>query len=664
MSQIPLEIRILGRFEIRYDGAPLEELHGGRMQSLLAYLLLADESPSPRQNLAFQLWPDTSESNARNNLRQLVYQLRAVLPEPERFLAIDAITISWRSDSDQSVDVTLFRKEIVAAAAAKKQANGQFEREWLEKALTHYRGDLLPSCYDEWIRPERAHLQQKAYAALHRLTELQETARDYDAASTTMALLRRLDPLDEQAYAQDIRLHALRQDVAGARRVYQLAVDVFARELDEPPGDEIERAYALSQRVARETRADPGSAMQTEALAPMVGRTSEWHLLRSTWARAAGGQPLMLLVSGEAGIGKSRLAEELHAWVAQEGAARARTRSFAAEGTLSLAPVAEWLRAPALRSALETLEPIWRSEVARLLPELLAASPNLPRPAPIVEYGQRRRFFEALARAVCAVPQPLLLWVDDLQWCDAETLEWLHFLLRFNPAQPLLIIGTARSEEFPPDHPLAVLARQLRSEGKLLNVELAPLDAAETARLVMQVQGSEPESEMVMHLYRQTGGNPLFVVETLRAGFNGALEEMGSGALIGANRAQLLAPRVFAVIERRIAQLSPAARRVAEVGAVFGRAFTWEMLTAAAIPYGDDNELALADALDELWRRRIVREQSPNVYDFTHDNLREVTYALVSAPQRHLLHRRVAGALERLFADQIEPVCARDRDSL
>ncbi|MCB0185263.1 MAG: hypothetical protein KDE31_13405, partial [Caldilineaceae bacterium] len=268
----------------------------------------------------------------------------------------------------------------------------------------------------------------------------------------------------------------------------------------------------------------------------------------------------------------------------------------------------------------------------------------------------RQRFFEALARGILAGPRPLLLWIDDLQWSDPETLEWLHFLLRFEPDTALLILGTARSEESPPDHPLSTTIRQLRTENRISIIELAPFDVAETAKLASQVQGRALDDRASIRLYHETEGNPLFVVEAVRAGM--AHTDTGGTAAVTATilpEAHLLPPRVQAIIAGRLAQLSPIARKVAEVGAAIGRAFALDLLLLA----GYDDEETVIRALDELWQRRIVREQSANVFDFTHDKLREVTYAETSLPQRRLLHRRIAQALETVNPEERDPVSSQ-----
>jgi DNA-binding SARP family transcriptional activator len=653
---------LLGDFSLVYGDEPITSVNTPRLHSLLAYLTLHRDAPQLRQHLAFLFWPDTGEAQARTNLRQILHQLRHALPDADRFLQVDASSVSWRTDAPFQLDVAEFERALAAAEAA---THADDQRAGLERAAQLYQASLLPSCYDDWIMPERERLHQRHRRVLTQLIELLEARRDYPAAIQYAQRRLQSDPIDEAGYRDLMRLLALSDDRTGALRVYHTCVTTLERELGVEPSQPTRDAYErLLQLHAPGAPTQQRQSPRDTGL-PLIGRQHEWEQLRAAWRYACAGEPMVALISGEAGIGKSRLAEELLAWAQQQGASVAMTRSYAAEGQLSLAPATEWLRGDALRPYLARLAPLWRTEVSRILPELATAQPTLPPYEPITELGQRQRFFEALARAVLAAPQPLLLVIDDLQWCDQETIEWLHFLLRFDPHARLLVIGTIRAEEVPAQHPLRSLLLHLRSTVQIIELALQPLDAAESATLGGHIAGRELDVESAMRLYRETEGNPLFVVETMRAGLNSL--ELGAQSAdlrnqpseqITAQNSQLLTqssqlpPRVYAVIAGRLAQLSAAARELVELAAAIGRAFTLEQLLDAG--HGDED--GAVRALDELWQRRIVREQGPNSYDFTHDKLREVAYAEISAPQRRRLHRRIAQALERNTA--AEPVAA------
>jgi hypothetical protein len=302
------------------------------------------------------------------------------------------------------------------------------------------------------------------------------------------------------------------------------------------------------------------------------------------------------------------------------------------------------------------LEDARLAEVARLLPELLARQPGLPRPAALTEDWQRQRLFEGLARAVLGACRPLLLAIDDLQWCDRDTLEWLHFLLRFDRGARLLVTGTYRTEEVGEGHPLVSLLHALRPHGQVTEVELGPLDEAATRTLAARVAGREIDPGVAKLLFRETEGNPLFVVETVRAGLplRGPSQAAGPAALPGdpSPGGAALPPKVRSVLEARLAQLSPPARDLAELAAVIGREFPFELLARA----GRRDEEALVCELDELWQRRIVRERGASGYDFSHGKLQEVAYRNLSAARRRLLHRHVAQALEALHAEEPDVV--------
>ena len=386
---------------------------------------------------------------------------------------------------------------------------------------------------------------------------------------------------------------------------------------------------------------------------PLVGRQWEWARLQTVWQSASTGHPHLLVLSGEAGIGKTRLAEELFDWVMQQGLSTARAACYAVEGELAYAPVGFWLRSEAIHSCLSSLPVLWLSEVARVVPQLLVEHSDLPPPGPLTESWQRQRLFEALARAILAARQPLLLLLDDLQWCDQETLAWLHYLLRFDPTARLLIVGTLRAEELTNEHPLHSWLTTLRHEGQLTQLDLEGLSAAETTTLASQLAGHDLDADAATRLYQETEGNALFVVETMRMAHEQVEAWEGHAATVpgGLQEARLL-PTIQAVITARLAKLSPKARELAIVAAVIGRAFSFELL--AQVSKREEDELL--EALDELWQRRILHEAQGERYDFSHAKLREVAYSDLRPPRRRLLHRRIAEALERVYVNNLDSV--------
>src|SRR2546427_7809229 len=512
-----LHMRLLGDFSLIYADRQVTSLNTMRLQSLLAYLVLHRDAPQQRQHLAFLFWPDTTEAQARNNLRQLLHQLRQAFPAMEHFLSADTHMMHWHPVTPFHLDVAEFEQALTLADAATRRNDQRALRAALEQADNLYRGELLPGCYDEWILPERERLRQRHVQALEQLLRLFEGRGDTVTAIRYAQRLLGLNPLSEDLYRRLMRLFALNNDRASALHVYHTCVTTLQRELGVDPDPATREAY--ERLMQHETAVIPARAQQTllAATPTLIGRKQEWEALQEVWHAASTGEPRFVLVTGEAGIGKSRLTEEFLLWASQQGAVTAKTRSYAAEGQLSLAPVTDWLRSAGLRAQLRQLDAVWLTEVARILPELFAEQPGLPHYESVTEYGQRQRFFEALARAILVTSQPLLLLIDDLQWCDQETLEWLHFLLRFDPMARLLVVGCAREEELPPHNPLRNFLLHLRTTAAVTEIALQPLDAAETAKLAGAGANRELDLDEGLHLYHETGGYPLFGVENVRA---------------------------------------------------------------------------------------------------------------------------------------------------
>jgi DNA-binding SARP family transcriptional activator/predicted ATPase len=618
-----LRIELLGHFRITYAGRPVSGIHA-RQQELLTYLILNRHRQPSRQQIASLFWAESSDSQALTNLRRELHNLRRSLPQADRFLSIESGDLQWRDEPSFTCDVRDFEAAIE-----------QGKLEGLQQAAHLYQGDLLPECYQDWIAPERDRLRRMLVDVLKRLTAALEERRAYSDAIEHARRLVALDPLDEEAYRTLMRLHALRGDRAAALHAYHTCATVLERDLGVDPAPATRAVY--ERLLAAE---EPPSPRPARAAPPLTGRQGEWARLLATWQRAARGQAAMALIRGEAGIGKTRLAEELAEWCAQQGIGVAIAGSYAIEGRLAYAPVTDWLRSRAVRPALSRLDVVWLSEVARLLPELTLEHRGLPRPAPLTESWQRQRLFEALAQALLHAPHPLLLVIDDLQWCDPDTLGWLHYLLRTYADVRLLVVATLRTEEASESPGLSELMLNLRHLDRLVEIDLGPLDEAETAALAACVAERSLDPDSAARLFRRTEGHPLFVLEMARTDLHGTSP---------------LPPKVQGFIGTRLSRLSQPAREIVHLAATIGRDFSFEVLREAS----DFEEKALVKALDELWGNRVVREKGGRGYDFSHDLVREVAYADISPATRRLLHKRVGQALELVHAPDLDGVSAQ-----
>jgi predicted ATPase/DNA-binding SARP family transcriptional activator len=642
---VPLDVCLLGGFVLSKGSQPMNPLPTPRQQTLLAYLWLHRDPPPSRQQIAFQFWPDSTDAQAQTNLRQLLYRLRRDCPAVAEFLQADGQLLQWRFDAQCRIDVVEFEQLLAQAETA--VADDAISL--LQTAVSLYHGDLFPDCYEEWIDPHRQRLRHSYAQALQQLITLLAAQHAFETAVPYAERLIAHEPLAESGYRQLMQLHALNQNRAAALHTYRRCGAILQQELGVDPSPETQAQY--EHILAMETAvSQPRPSRATETLA-LIGRQREWGGIQQAWQQAQAGQAHFLLIRGEAGIGKTRLLEELVQWAALQGAVVAQTRAYPAHDHLAYTPLAAWLRSDALRPGLDKLDTVWQQELSRLLPELLSAQPQLSPPQPLADSWQRQRFYEALSHAILSPTseRPLLLILDDLQWCDRETLAWLSYLLPAAAGRPLLFVATMRTGSVAADHPLQGTLATWRQQRNLTEIVPRPLDAAETAALVQAVAARELDDGETAVFYHETEGNPLFIVEYARAA-----QEQITATLSqkGVDTAVLLPPRVHAVIEARLHQLSPAAAELVELAAVIGREFTYDVLAQAS----RQPEETVIDSLDELWQRHIIREQGADAYDFSHDKLRAVAYARISQTRLRWLHRQVAEALAARHAPHLEPI--------
>jgi DNA-binding SARP family transcriptional activator len=452
-----LHLSLLGGFQLRLASGTPVGLSTKKAQALLAYLAVRPGQPHPRQKLATLLWGETGDAQARQSLRQALSLLRRSVPSGRGAWLVTEGEMVSLDPRTVDVDVAAFEGHL-----ALKSAEG------LEAAVALYRGDLLDGlalrepAFEEWLGAERERLRELQREALGRLLAHQVKAGSVERAIQSASRLLALDPLDESVHRTLMRLYARQNRWGPALRQYQLCVALLQRELGVEPETATQQLYQelLQRRAPGSPISEPapgrrprpvrarsgarlaGSAVGTaRALEPVVvGRRAELEALRIAMAEAWRGHGQVVLVRGEAGIGKSRLVDELMAHARASGGGVLVGRSYESAQILPFGPWVEAFRkGQVLEPArLAGLDAAWQAELARLFPEL-----GEPGPAPAPGAQDYLRLFEALARLLAhlAMAQPLAVILEDLHWADEMSLRLLAFLGRRGDTWPLFLPG-------------------------------------------------------------------------------------------------------------------------------------------------------------------------------------------------------------------------------
>jgi DNA-binding SARP family transcriptional activator len=640
-----LHVSLLGEQSITGgggDGAG-SRTRSSRSVALVAFLVVHAGSPQPRQRIAGLFWPESTDGQALTNLRRELHQLRQVLGD-EPSLVVTPADLCWRDTETCRVDLRVFSAEREAALMAAAAGDDEGVLAHAAGAIAEYRGDLLPGGYEDWLLDARSEIERQCVGLCDLLGEARTRGGDLTGAVDVARRRIQLQPLEEVGYRTLMQLQAELGDRAGAVSTYHHCASVLERELGVVPDAStrkvFQRLMAHARPAARPPETvGPAAGRPGLAAAQLFGRSAELGLLQDVWRAAAAGRCGLALVRGGAGVGKTRLVTDVAAMAQLQGAVVASSQCFGTSGRLALAPVADWLRNPAVQSAAAALDPAWRAEVGRLMPgESYGGRGSGPRA--MVDAWQRHRFYEGLARALLAVGRPTLLVLDNMQWCDQETLAFITFCLQLAGGSPLLVAGTVRDDDLGEDLELGDWTVRMRATGLLTELSLGPLDAADTAQLAEAISGQPLPAVDADLLHATTGGFPLYVIEAVRS-----TADPGDTLPVG---------DLAAVLRKRFEQATAPAREVAGLAAAVGTNFTLDLLTEASDLEAD----TVVEAVDELWRRRIMRELGDG-YDFSHDMLREAAYAGVSPPKRWLLHRRIAQGLELLHADDTDAVAAQ-----
>jgi len=671
-----LWIYLLGPPGTKWAGHPLPIPR--RQVRALLYRLAARLQPVPREHLCFLFWPDTSESIARRNLSHLLTHLRRILPMPEMLVTSEDYVgltphLAWSDTvAFERLCAALIPHPLRPLSPLPMLGEGRGSwGEWgegLQQAVDLYRGPFLAGFslsispeFEAWATQERHIWEHKYLKVLEALIEEWTARGEYDVAITYARRYLQTDDLDEDMHRRLIELYAAAGDRSSALRQFERCVAVLERELGVSPLPETRTAYqaVLEGRPSPLQRPviKPTWTTLPSLEVPLVGRDDVLRQLKWAYVRSRFGYGGVVLISGEAGIGKSRLMQDFVTGL--EGKATVVVGGgYEAEQGMPYWPLVEALRPylPAINWTALDIEPSYLAEVARLLPELRTLIPDLPTSTSVDPGQEQGRLFQALTcwlLSLAVQHPPLILCLDDLQWADEATLSWLGYLARHLKRAPILVLGAYRTEEAAA---VATLRTGLVRLGILQEIRLEGLPQIEVLRLVRHLSGQSSGAELFsQRLHQETGGSPFFLLETLRAMFEaGILWEDEAGWSTGVDeitedyRELPLPDTVYEVIRDRLRRLSPQARQVLEAGAVVGHQFDFELVRATS----GRREGEVVDALDTLLARQVISEHEGS-YRFNHDLIRAVVKAGLSPVRRQLLHRRAGRALEQLDPDAV-----------
>jgi len=670
-----LRLRFFGVPRFERDGRPVE-LTAAKAVALLAYLALADD-PQPRERLLGLLWAESVEDAARKNLRNTLWAIRralgddVILADNDRLSLAPGIWIDVReferiaesrwqtAGPDKPTDRSQVRPGDQPA-----DQSGQSAQPYPPPVTGLYAGPFLDGLilveapeFELWMTAQRERLAQLHLRTLEGFVREHGAVGDWRQVIAVARAALAHDSLQEPIYRALMEAHARLGERGEALRQYDILRGILERELgveplpeteglrgailagqfDRPALGQIDMAIPSVPAVAASRRTGPPAL-------PFIGRDAERAALDAELARASAGETRVVLLTGEVGIGKSRLWREWSAGL-PGGCPALEARCLEATQTLPFAPLTELFSSHTCARRLfnpdSPVPNVWLAEVTRLLPELRARVPNLSAPAALPPDEERRRVFEAFVQCFLALKgRPLIVFVDDVHWADTATLEWLGYCVHRMAERSLLLVLAYRPEDAP-----ARLVHLVAGWGRLgvaRRLPLARLTPNEAAALLAALGGDPLATPRVQ---AQAAGNPYFLIELYNATAGEHTDVMP------------VPPALGDLLRARLDRLPETARQVLQAAAVLEPDFDFATLRRTA----GRSEVECLDALDALLNASVLSERGSQ-YAFTHPLVATVVRRGLSGARRAFLHRRAAKAIEAALAGHLEPVASRLAD--
>ena len=626
-----LTIRLFGAPEVEAHGRPLA-LKNQKARALLFYLAVSGQ-PHTRNHLATLLWSEFPANSARRSLRAALFQLRRALQAANVAQLLSSEADLVRLDQAEiECDVIHFSRLLAEASEAA-----------LVEAIALYRGPLLEGfslpdapLLDEWVRLEDERLTQAYLSALERLANLAEAQQSWSTAIGYLQRLVQTDPLAEQAHRQLIRLYLQTGTISQALRQYQQFEAELQQKFGLVPAPETQALFQEAVRLQQPRRpaqqpAPPTMNRRTQPALPFVGRDSLLTDLLAISGEVKAGQGGTVLLQGEGGIGKTRLVNEILVKLSQESP--------------------PWLVLPGACSPFDDLisyGPFLEAFQETALVDFTDLLPGAKTDTPDVREQFAHRILQTLRQL--SRNAPLVLAIDDLQWANSSTLNLFGLLATRLHHLPVLLIGTVqRAEAIPALQRLVTLERR---RGQLHLLSLVPLTEEAITELLHNLNISPSSLTSLAEWLRQrSGGNPFILAEIvahLRADAilapAGARCRLDPGRWLRWRAAFTLPETTHDLVSWRLRHLSTEARYLLELLAVAGQPLPFALLVdCPGVPPAEQ----LLPLIDDLLARRLVVENGNDMFALPHYLLRETILHPLSHVHRRMLHRYLAGTLEK-----------------
>jgi DNA-binding SARP family transcriptional activator len=686
-----IRVRLLGGFEVWEGDRQAGGFESQKVRALLAYLACNRGRSFSRDHLAGLLWPERGTETARHALRQAVYNLRSVLPDDggDPLLLINNLEIGFNPEADCWLDVEAF--EVSLRKGTEREA---VDLHHLSTAAQLYRGELLAGFFvkdspefEEWLVTEQTRLREAALEALRKLIESYRRRGEHRFGVHYARRLVAIEPLSEEAHRELMRLFSLSGQRHRALAQYEDLLNRLRVELGVEP---LEETRALYESILAETLQEEAETREEPVgpLVPLAGRASSLERIRDSWFRVLEGRVHLTLVTGEEGIGKTRLIKSfLDTTTSRRRAIVLKGRCYELGPVVGYQAFLEVLRAAAAdeaertEAALAAVRPEVREDLVRLIPELRDLQPDLPEPSPLEGPEGRRRlflsvghFFEAICQSGSPEGEcdPLVLFLDDLQFADRDTLDMLGFLASNMDQGPIWILVACRSEDLDRDHPLSQIVRRGEKTGRATRLEMERLGAWPLEEIAASLVGEAQAAELAGFLAERSAGLPLAATELINCLWDEeVLVSGGTGrwTLTSAPRdLDILDGELDDLIRLRVKRLPSSTRRLASQASIMGQTFDAQLLQKAE----DEHAAVVEIGLELLLRRWLVRQFAyvwtsnrrerdiilwakgvrRGSFEFAHTRIRSALYHELNPIRRQAMHTQVADTLERLRGDR------------